>query len=99
MVPFAGTFYKGSDLSRCVRRVVPIRRLLKNSALDPDDAQRVTKAFEQALRAIGVENRNDPLSELVAKKVFQARQAGLKDPTQICAHAVNEFRHGMTGPL
>jgi hypothetical protein len=78
---------------------MPIRRLLKNSAFQQDDVERLTNAFERAMRTIGVENRGDPLSEFIAKKVFQAGQAGLKDPAQICAHAVNEFRHGITGPL
>jgi len=34
-------------------------------------------AYEQALIALGIEDRNDPMTELVAKKVFEIRQMGV----------------------
>jgi len=46
---------------------------------------------EQALRTIGVQDRNDPLTQLIAKKVIEIGQTGLKDPAEICGRAVEEL--------
>ncbi|WP_027529656.1 hypothetical protein [Bradyrhizobium sp. WSM3983] len=65
-----------------------IYRILQNSTLGPEEIARLSTAYEQALRTIGVEDRNDPLTELIAKKIIEIGQTGLKDPTQICSRAV-----------
>ena len=65
-----------------------IYRILQNSPLGPDEITRLSKAYEQALRTIGVQDRNDPLTELIAKKIIEISQTGLKDPAQICVRAV-----------
>ena len=46
-------------------------------------------AYEQALRGIGLVDRNDPLSE---KKVIEIAQSGMRDPTDIAALAIAELR-------
>ena len=46
-------------------------------------------AYEQALIALGIEDRNDPMTEFVAKKVFEIRQMGVRDPAKICSIAVH----------
>lgn len=59
--------------------------------LGPDEIARLSGAYEQALRTIGVQDRNDPLTELIAKKIIEIGQTGLKDPAEICARAVEEL--------
>lgn len=70
---------------------MPIKVLLRNSALGQDDVARLTKAFERALRKIGIQDRNDVLSELVAKKVIEIGEAGVTDPAKISARAIKEL--------
>lgn len=70
-----------------------ISRILQNSPLGPEEIARLSRAYEQALRMIGVQDRNDPLTELIAKKVIEIGQTGLKDPAEICARAVEELAH------
>ncbi|WP_439400440.1 hypothetical protein ACRQ5Q_43775 (plasmid) [Bradyrhizobium sp. PMVTL-01] len=65
-----------------------IYRILQNLPLGPEEIARLSAAYEQALRTIGVEDRNDPLTELIAKKIIEVGQTGLKDPAQICLRAV-----------
>lgn len=65
-----------------------IYRILQNSPLGPDEIARLSAAYEEALRTIGVEDRNDPLTELIAKKIIEIGQTGLKDPAQICSRAI-----------
>jgi hypothetical protein len=45
-------------------------------------------AYEQVLLALGISDRNDPMTELVAKKVFELGQMGVRDPAKICSLAV-----------
>ncbi|WP_245310713.1 hypothetical protein [Bradyrhizobium valentinum] len=46
---------------------MPIYRLLQNMPIGPEEIGRLTTAYEQALRAIGIVDRGDPLAELLAR--------------------------------
>lgn len=65
-----------------------IYRILQNSPLGPEDVIRLANASEQALKTIGVKERNDPRSKMIAKKIIEIGQTSLKDPVQICIRAV-----------
>ena len=62
---------------------------LLSCSLGPEDIEGLVAAYEQALIALGIEDRNDPMAELVAKKVFEIRQMGVRDPAKICSIAVH----------
>ena len=49
---------------------------------------RLKTAYEQALRGIGLVDQDDPLSEMVAKKVFKIAKSGVRDATDIAALAI-----------
>ena len=68
-----------------------IYRLLKNSSLEPQEVSRITEAYEQALHILCVKDRDDPLTERIAKKIIKIAQIGIKDPAQISALAVKEL--------
>ena len=68
-----------------------IYRILQNSPLGPEDSRRLTDAYEHTLRALSVKDRNDPLTEFIAKKIIEIGQIGLNDPTQISARAIQEL--------
>jgi hypothetical protein len=68
-----------------------IYRLLQNSPLGPQELTRLGAAYEQTLRALCVKDRNDPLTELIAKKIIEIGQTGLKDPAQISTRAIEEL--------
>jgi hypothetical protein len=68
-----------------------IYRILQNRPMGPEEISRLTAAYEQALRGIGLVDRDDPLSEMVAKKVIQIAQSGVRDPKDIAALAVMEL--------
>jgi hypothetical protein len=48
-----------------------IYRLLKNSTLEPEAISRITDAYEQALQTLCVKDRDDPLTEMIAKKIIK----------------------------
>ena len=64
-----------------------IYRLLQKSGFGPDDTQRMGEAYELALVELGLNDRNDPLTEIVAKLIIEIAQTGLNDPKAICAKA------------
>jgi hypothetical protein len=71
---------------------MPILRLLqKNMPMEPEEISRLTTAYEQTLRGIGLVDRDDPLSEMVAKKVIKIARSGVRDPTDIAALAIMEL--------
>ena len=69
-----------------------IRRLLQNSTVSTEEITCITAAYEQALHTLCVEDRDDPLTEMVANKIIKiAQTAGSRDPAQIAALAVEEL--------
>jgi hypothetical protein len=66
---------------------VAIYRLLPNSVFEPEDIARMTTAYEKALILLGLKDRNDPLTELVAKQVVEVAQTDERDFEVICTLA------------
>jgi hypothetical protein len=58
---------------------MPICRLLRDRSFEPDEVSRLTAAYEQALRGIGLVDRDDPIADMVAKKVIDVAQSGVRD--------------------
>jgi hypothetical protein len=70
---------------------VAIYRLLQNSAFGPEDIERLATAYEDALRALKLVDRDDPITEIVAKRIIEAAQTGLRDPGSLCATAIKDL--------
>jgi hypothetical protein len=70
---------------------MPIYRLLQNMPMEPEDIRRLTTAYEQALRTLGIVDRGDPLAELVARKIIEIAQTGIREPADISAQAIKEI--------
>jgi hypothetical protein len=68
-----------------------IYRLLKDCPLQPDEVSRITAAYEQALHTLCVKDRDDPLTEMIAKKIIKITQTGVHDPAEIAALAIKEL--------
>ena len=49
-------------------------------------------AYELALRTLDVVDRNDPLTLMIARKVLEIGEIGLKDPAEISRRAVKSLR-------
>ena len=69
-----------------------IYRLLRNSPLKPEEISRLEAAYERALRTLCVKDRDDPLTEMIAKQIIKIAQAGVHDAAQLSALAVAELR-------
>ena len=68
-----------------------IYRLLKNCTLEPERISRITEAYEQALHTLCVKDRDDPLTEMIAKTIINIAQTGVHDPAQLSALAIKQL--------
>jgi hypothetical protein len=69
-----------------------IRRLLQNTPLEPEEIERLVVAYQRTLRDLGLKERDDPLTQAVARKVIEIGQSGIRDPQQISELALRAFR-------
>ena len=70
---------------------MPIFRLLQNMPMGPEDIRRLMTAYEQALQILGMVDRGDPLAELLARKIIEIAQTGVREPSDISALAIKEI--------
>ena len=66
---------------------MPINRLLKDERT-PEEIELLNKAFNHALNLLGVVDRNDPLCDMVARKVMEVGATGISKPREIAEMAV-----------
>ena len=66
---------------------MPINRLLELGKYTPEETELLNEAFNVTLRLMGLVDRNDPLCEMVARKVIEAG-IGMSDPKEIAEMAV-----------
>lgn len=69
-----------------------IYKLLQNTRLGPEEIVRLKSAYELALEALSVKDRDDPLTQLVARNVIEIGQSGVEDPAEISKLAIELLR-------
>jgi hypothetical protein len=69
-------------------RPMAIYRLLTGSTFEPEAIAAMTTAYEDILRALNLTNRQDPLTEIVAKKIIKAAEIGERDPIRLRTKAL-----------
>ena len=69
---------------------MPIQQLLKGQkhSFGPDDIKVLSTAFEEALRELGLVDRTDPATQLVAIRIIELAQQGERDPMRLREGAV-----------
>jgi hypothetical protein len=66
---------------------MPINRSLQDKRT-PEEIELLNKAFNHALNLLGVVDRNDPLCDMVARKVIEVGTTGTSEPQKIAEMAV-----------
>ena len=70
---------------------VAIYQMIKTASYSPEDIERLTAAYDDALRLLQLANRTDPISEIVAKRIIDAAKTGIRDPEELCAWAIKDL--------
>jgi hypothetical protein len=62
-----------------------IRHWVQTTAFGPEDIARLVEAYEQVLANLGMTDRSDPATELIAKTIIGLAQNGETDPARLSA--------------
>ena len=65
--------------------------LFQNSPLGPEEISILTDGYEQTLKALGLVDRNDPITDMVAKKIIELGQRGVRESKQLSSLAIKEL--------
>jgi hypothetical protein len=68
-----------------------IYRLLQNTTFGPHEIERLVTAYEETLRALGLKDRSDPITQLIAEKIITVGRLGIEDPAEISRVALEEL--------
>ena len=71
---------------------MPIDRLLALSELSPERQEVLKRAFDRTLRELNLVDRNDPICEIVARKIIEVGAKGISSPAVITEIACRELR-------
>ena len=77
--------------SSCVVSGDVIYQIIQNTPLEPQDLQRIITAYEQTLLVLGLKDRDDSLTRIVAQKIFEVGQTGIEDPAEISKLAMKQL--------
>ena len=66
-----------------------IYRLIANGSFGPDEINVMTAAYEGALIDLNVANRDDPITDLIAKAIVNVTATGERDPILVKERAIN----------
>ena len=58
-------------------------RALANTAFDPEAVTALTRVYDDACTTLHVIGREDPLAEIVAKKIIEHATRGERDPIRL----------------
>jgi hypothetical protein len=68
-----------------------IYRLLENTTFGPVEIERLATAYAQTLRALGLKDRSDPITQIVAEKIITVGRYGIEDPAEISKLVLKEL--------
>lgn len=71
---------------------MPITPFLQNQAFDPEAVELMASVYEQACKTLGLADRNDPLNEIIAERVIELAQQGVRTRTALYMLAVQDFK-------
>jgi hypothetical protein len=77
--------------SHKVRAPMPIHRLLQNLSFNQDDIDRLAAAYEEALRALHISDRDDPINQVIAQRIIEGARTGVRDPSDLCKMAIKDL--------
>jgi len=70
---------------------VPIRPFLTGHAFEPEVVREMSLAFESACEALGLRIRDDPATRLVAEKIIDLVDRGVRGGDQLRTMTLKEF--------
>jgi hypothetical protein len=72
--------------------IEPIIPFLRGQAFDPETVEAMGTALVTACESLGLRDRNDAITNLVAEKIIELAQRGIKQSTALHLAAIKDFR-------
>ena len=64
---------------------------LRNQAFDPEASNNISDAFAEVRKALGLNDRDDKLTDLVARHIFELAQQGVRTKTALYLLTLHKF--------
>ena len=74
-----------------------IYRFLQNAAFAPEDIAPLVAAYEDCLRTLKLSDRSDPITQVLARKIIEIAQTGIRDSARLGRLALEELGVSGTG--
>ena len=81
---------------------MPITPFLAGQAFEPEAIENMSAAFVAACDALRLKVGDDPATRLVAEKIIEFAQRGIRDPNVLCKLTLKEFNltnEGLPPPI
>ena len=75
---------------------MPIRPYLQGEAFDPDTVRAMGIAFENTCKQLGILNKHDAVTRIVARTVIDMARRGFRDEESLTAAVMQEFQQSPT---
>lgn len=69
-----------------------VYRLFRNKAFEPEAITLMTGALKDVCRTLGLDDRDHPEADMVAKKVIEYVQRGERDPARLREFVLQSLR-------
>jgi hypothetical protein len=79
------------DPSRLAGAKATAIKVPHNESFAPEDVAALVTAYEDVLRTLGLTDRNDPVTVLVAKTIIEIAKSGDRNPQHLHLEAVNRL--------
>ena len=70
---------------------MPIHSLIQNLSFNQEDIERLAKAYEDALQALHISDRDDPINQIIAQRIIEGARTGVRDPGDLCKMAIKDL--------
>jgi hypothetical protein len=70
---------------------VPITPFIAGQPFEPEDIEKMSEAFVVACEKLRLKDRADPFTEIVAKKIIEFSQRGIRDRDELILRTLKEF--------
>jgi len=71
--------------------MMPIRPYLSGQSFDQKDIEELSTVFVAVCIRLGLADRSDPATQMVAAKVIELRQRGVRNPETLRRMTLQEF--------
>jgi hypothetical protein len=75
------------------RAIMPIRPFLAGQAFQPDLIREMSLALENVCQRLDLMLTDDPSTRLVASKIIELAQRGVRDAATLSTMTLKEFKH------